>query len=42
MAKLRSWFRQRRWKKQHRADIRAFMRFQAERLAHRQVTQTLP
>jgi hypothetical protein len=41
MAKLKSWFRQRRWRKQHRADIRAFMRFQAERLARRQVVRTL-
>jgi hypothetical protein len=41
MSKLKSWFRQRRVRKQHRADIRAFMRFQAERVARRQVGQAL-
>ena len=39
MAMLKSWFSKRRWKKQHKADIRAFMRFQAERLARRQAAQ---
>jgi hypothetical protein len=38
MAKLKSWFSQRRWRKQHKADIRAFMQFQAERLARRQAS----
>jgi hypothetical protein len=36
MSKLKSWMRQRRWRKQHQADIRAFLRFQAERRARRQ------
>jgi hypothetical protein len=35
MVKLKSWFRQRRWRKRHQADIRAFMRFQSERIARR-------
>ena len=39
MSILKSWLRQRRWRKQHKADIRAFMRFQAERLQRRQAAQ---
>jgi hypothetical protein len=39
MSKLKSWLSQRRWRKQHKADIRAFMRFQAERLARRRSAQ---
>ena len=35
MSKLKSWFSKRRWRKQHQADIRAFMRFQSERSARR-------
>ena len=35
MTKLRSWFSKRRQRKQHKADIRAFMRFQSERSARR-------
>ena len=35
MTVLKSWFSRRRWRKQHKADIRAFMRFQSERLARR-------
>jgi hypothetical protein len=35
MAKLKTWFSKRRWRKQHQADIRAFMRFQSERSARR-------
>jgi len=33
MSMFKSWLRQRRWRKQHKADIRAFLRFQAERRA---------
>ena len=36
MSKLKSWFSKRRQRKQHKADIRAFMRFQSERSARRQ------
>jgi hypothetical protein len=36
MAMLKSWFSKRRLRKQHQADIRAFMRFQSERSARRQ------
>jgi len=36
MTKLKTWFSKRRWRKQHKADIRAFMRFQSERSARRQ------
>jgi hypothetical protein len=36
MSKLKSWFSQRRQRKQHKADIRAFLRFQAERRARHQ------
>ena len=36
MTKLKSWLHRRRWRKQHRADIRAFLRFQSERSARRQ------
>jgi hypothetical protein len=39
MLKLKFWFRRRRWRKQHNADIRAFMQFQAERLARREAAQ---
>jgi len=35
MSMLKSWFSKRRWRKQHKADIRAFMRFQSERSALR-------
>jgi hypothetical protein len=36
MAMLKSWLSKRRLRKQHKADIRAFMRFQSERSARRQ------
>jgi hypothetical protein len=36
MSKFKSWLRQRRWRKQHQADIRAYLRFQAERRERRQ------
>ena len=36
MSKLKSWFSKRRQRKQHKADIRAFIRFQSERSARRQ------
>jgi hypothetical protein len=36
MSKLKTWFSKRRRRKQHKADIRAFMRFQSERSARRQ------
>jgi hypothetical protein len=36
MSRFRTWFSKRRWRKQHKADIRAFMRFQSERSARRQ------
>jgi hypothetical protein len=39
MSKVKSWFSQRRWHKQHKADIRAFMRFQSERVARRRLVQ---
>jgi len=39
MSKLKFWLRQRRWRKQHKADIRAFMRFQTERLQRREAAQ---
>jgi hypothetical protein len=35
MAILKTWLKQRKWRKQHQADIRAFMRFQRERVARR-------
>jgi len=35
MTKLKSWMSRRRWRKQHQADIRAFIRFQSERTARR-------
>ena len=35
MTMLKTWFSKRRWRKQHKADIRAFMRFQRERSALR-------
>jgi hypothetical protein len=35
MSKLKSWFSRRRRRKQHKADIRAFIRFQSERSARR-------
>jgi hypothetical protein len=38
MTMLKSWFSKRRLRKQHQADIRAFMRFQSERLALRRAT----
>ena len=41
MSKLKSWLRQRRWRKQPRADIRAFMRFQTERLARQRAAQAV-
>jgi hypothetical protein len=36
MSRLKTWFSKRRQRKQHQADIRAFMRFQSERSARRQ------
>jgi hypothetical protein len=41
MSKFRSWFSKRRQRKQHKADIRAFMRFQSERSARRQAAAQL-
>ena len=35
MSKFKFWLSQRRRRKQHKADIRAFMRFQSERVARR-------
>ncbi|MDQ7247757.1 hypothetical protein [Dongia sedimenti] len=35
MVKFKSWLSRRRWRKQHQADIRAFLRFQSERSARR-------
>ena len=35
MAMIKSWFSRRKLRKQHQADIRAFMRFQSERTARR-------
>jgi hypothetical protein len=37
MSRLKSWFSKRRWRKRHKADIRAFLRFQSERSARRHV-----
>jgi len=36
MTMFKTWFSKRRRRKQHKADIRAFMRFQSERAARRQ------
>jgi hypothetical protein len=41
MSMLKSWLNQRRWRKQHKADIRAFMRFQRERSALRRAAAQL-
>ena len=41
MSKLNSWFSKRRWRKQHKADIRAFMQFQSERSARRRAAGLL-
>jgi hypothetical protein len=41
MAILKSWLRQRHWRKQHKADIRAFMRFQRERSELRRAAAAL-
>ena len=41
MFKLKTWFSNRRQRKQHKADIRAFMRFQSERSARRQAAGRL-
>jgi hypothetical protein len=41
MARLKSWLSKRRWRKQHKADIRAFMRFQSERSARRRAAAHL-
>jgi len=41
MAILKSWLHKRRLRKQHMADIRAFMRFQRERSALRQAAARL-
>jgi hypothetical protein len=35
MSMLKTWFSKRRARKQHMADIRAFLRFQSERTARR-------
>lgn len=39
MSRLKTWFSKRRERKQHKADIRAFMRFQSERTARRRAAQ---
>jgi len=36
MTMFKTWFSKRRRRKQHKADIRAFLRFQSERSARRQ------
>jgi len=41
MSMLKSWLSRRRWRKQHKADIRAFMRFQSERSARRRAAARL-
>jgi hypothetical protein len=41
MAILKSWLSKRRKRKQHKADIRAFMQFQRERSALRQAAAQL-
>jgi hypothetical protein len=41
MALLKSWFSRRKLRKQHQADIRAFIRFQAERSARRRAAAHL-
>jgi hypothetical protein len=41
MSKLKTWFSKRRWRKQHQADIRAFLRFQSERSARRRAAAQL-
>jgi hypothetical protein len=41
MAMLKTWLSKRRRRKQHQADIRAFMRFQSERSARRRAAERL-
>jgi hypothetical protein len=41
MTRFKTWFSKRRSRKQHKADIRAFMRFQSELSARRRAAAQL-